>query len=99
MNMQNLMAQAKKMQSELKKIQSDLEKNTYEGKSQLVTVVVNGKSEVVSIKIDKETEFSSEDMELIEDMIMVAVNDAIGKAKKDKEAKLGKYSQGFSGLF
>lgn len=99
MNMQNIMAQAKKMQSELQKIQSDLERTTYEGKSQLVTAIVNGKKEVVSVKIDSEAEFSKEDMELLEDMIMVAINDAISKAEKDKEAKLGKYNQGFSGLF
>lgn len=99
MNMQNLMAQAKKMQSELIKIQNDLEKNTYEGKSQLVTAVVNGKKEIVSVKIDSEADFSNEDIELLEDMIMVAVNDAISKAERDKETKLGKYNQGFSGLF
>lgn len=97
MNMQNLMMQAKKMQKDIEKAQNELESKSYEGKSQLVTAVVSGKGNLVSIKIDMD-EISSDDKEMLEDMILVAVNSAIGKMEEDKNAKFGKYGQMFNGL-
>lgn len=97
MNMQNLMMQAKKMQRDIEKSQSELESKIYEGKSQLVTVSVSGKNKLVSVKIDMD-EITSDDKEVIEDMILVAVNDALSKKEADKQEKLGKYGQMFNGL-
>ena len=98
MNMQKLMMEAQKMQVKLQKEQSELENSTYEGTSALVTVVINGKKEVISVKINMDDDFSKEDIEMLEDMFMVAMNDAVKKADADKEKRLGKYSQGLTGL-
>ena len=75
MNMQMLMQQAKKMQSQLQKDQEELEKREYEGSSSLVTVKMNGRYEVISIKINLPVgeAIESEDRDLLEDMIMVAM--------------------------
>lgn len=97
MNMQALMRQAQQMQGEILKIQKELEKTEYEGVSSLVTVVLNGKKEVISLSIkDKET-LETNDLEILEDMILVAFNEAIKKVDLDKEKKLSKY-QGLSGM-
>ena len=99
MNIQNLMREAQKMQKELQKTQQDLENTDYEGNSSMVKVVLNGNKEMKSISIDKSVEISSEDdIEMLEDMIIVAYNDASKKVDSDKEKKLGKYGNGLSGL-
>ena len=99
MNIQNLMREAQKMQKELQKTQQDLENTDYDGNSSMVKIVLNGNKEVKSISIDKSVEISSEDdIEMLEDMIIVAFNDASKKVDSDKEKKLGKYGSGLSGL-
>lgn len=98
MNMQKLMMEAQRMQAKLQKEQAELESSTYEGTSSLVTVVINGKKEVKSVKINLDDEITKDDVEMLEDMIMVAMNDAVKKADTDKEKRLGKYSQGLTGL-
>ena len=100
MNMQMIMQQAKKMQAQLQKDQEELEKTEYEGKSSLVNVKINGKYEVVSVKITlpEEETIDSDDREMLEDMLMVAMNDAVKKVAADKEKKIGKYGQGLAGL-
>ncbi len=98
MNMQKLMMEAQKMQAKLQKEQAELENSTYEGTSSLVTVVINGKKEVKSVKLNLDEDISKEDAEMLEDMIMVAMNDAVKKAEADKEKRLGKYGQGLTGL-
>ena len=98
MNMQALMREAQKMQRELTKTQEELEKTTYEGSSSLVNVVVNGKKQLVSIKINNEDSIEKDEIELLEDMILVAINDALKKADADKEKKLSKYGNGLAGL-
>ena len=97
MNMQSIMIQAKKMQKDIENKQKELEGKTYEGKSQLVTATISGKNELISIKIDTD-EFSSDDKEMLEDMVMIAVNEAIKKMEADKQEKFGKYGQMFNGL-
>ena len=94
MNMQAIMMQAKKMQRDIEKTQNELESKTYEGKSQLVTAVVGGNNKLISINIDVE----QDDKEMLEDMILVAVNNAIENMEKDKKEKLGKYSNMLNGL-
>ena len=98
MNMQKLMMEAQKMQAKLQKEQAELENTSYEGNSSLVKVVINGKKEVISVKLNIEEDITTEDVEMLEDMIMVAMNDAGKKADADKEKRLGKYSQGLTGL-
>jgi len=98
MNMQKLMMEAQKMQKKLQNEQKELENSSYEGNSSLVKVVVNGKKEVKSVKINLDDDITKDDIEMLEDMIMVAMNDAVKKAEADKEQRLGKYSQGLTGL-
>ena len=98
MNMQALMREAQKMQKELQKTQKELEETIYEGSSSLVFVKMNGRKELVSVEIKNDGDFDSDDLEMLNDMIMVAVNDAGKKVDKDKESKLSKYGNGLSGL-
>lgn len=97
MNMQAIMMQARKMQNDIENTQKELEGKLYEGKSQFVTTTVNGKGKLVSIKIESD-DISSDDRELLEDMVLVAVNNALDTMETDKEQKLGKYSKMLNGL-
>ena len=100
MNMQKLMQEAQKMQAQLQKDQKELEGTIYEGSSSLVSVKINGKYEVVSVNINfsNDDNFNADDKEMLEDMFMVAMNDAVKKVVADKEKKMGKYGQGLAGL-
>ena len=98
MNIQNLMREAQKMQKNLQKTQEELSNTEYEGKSFLVSIILNGNKEMKSIKISLEDDFNKDDLDMLEDMILVAFNDASKKVDIDKEKKLGKYGQGLSGL-
>jgi len=98
MNMQALMREAQKMQKELQKTQSELENTVYEGSSSMVFVKMNGKKELLSVEIKAEEGLEKDDIELLQDMILVAVNDASKKADNDKDKKMSKYGQGLSGL-
>ena len=98
MNIQSLMREVQKMQKDLQKTQEELSKTEYEGKSSLVTVTLNGNKDIQSVKINVDEDFSGEDVEMLEDMILVAFQEAAKKVDADKEKKLGKYGQGLSGL-
>ena len=97
MNMQSIMMQAKKMQKDIEKSQKELEDKIYEGESQLVSVKMNGKGKVISVNVNIEN-FSSDDKEILEDMILIAINNAVDKVESDKEEKFGKYGKMFNGL-
>lgn len=97
MNMQSLMAEANKMQRELKRINEEIENTTYEGTSSAVKVEMSGKCEIINVNIIDEEILREK--ELLEDMIQLAVNDALRKLNAEKQAKLGKYTGGLGGLF
>lgn len=97
MNIQSLMAEANKVQKELTKINGEIENSLFNGESGVIKVMVNGKNEVLKIDITDSTVLS--DKEVLEDMIMLAVNDALSKVSKIKQEKLGKYTGGMGGLF
>lgn len=90
--------EAQKMQKKLENEQKELENTNYEGSSSLVKIVINGKKEVKSVEINMTEDITVDDKEMLEDMVMVAMNDAVRKADMDKEKRLGKYSQGLTGL-
>ena len=71
---------------------------TLEGSSSLVKVVVNGKKEVLSVKISSDANDLSDDISMLEDMIVLAMNDAFFKVDKTTNEKMGKYSNMMSGL-
>lgn len=80
-NVNNVIRQAQKMQEEMEKVQEEMEDKTVEATSGggMVTVVANGKKEIMSIKIKPDV-VDADDVETLEDLVMVAVNDAIRQA-------------------
>ena len=86
MNMQQMMAQAQKMQRELKKAQAELaQKEFVITKGGAVTVTVLGSKEIKSISIDNDA-FDPDNKEMVEDMIALAINEAIQKIDEESEA-------------
>lgn len=80
-NMNSVLKQAQKMQEEMEKVQDELGEKTVEVSAGggVIEVVANGKKEIVSIKIKPEV-VDPEDVETLEDLVLVAINDAIKKA-------------------
>ncbi len=98
MNMQNLMAQAQKMQRDIQKKKDEIDKKLFTGKSEMVEVVYNGKKEMVSIKI-LNANLNSDDLEILEDMILLASRNAIEQIDKEIDEKMGSFGSGLGGLF
>ncbi len=98
MNMQALMQQAQKMQRDLTKKKDELNKKEFIGCSELVEVKFTGDKKLVSVTI-KQDGLSDDDKEIIEDMMTIAVNDAMSKIDKETESMLGAYGNQFNGLF
>lgn len=99
MNIQALMKQAQAMQKDVMKAKEEIDKTIFEGTSSLVKVTMNGTKQVLKVEINKKDELTSEDLEMLEDMIVVAMNDAMKKVDQMTEQKMGKYGNSFSGLF
>lgn len=100
MNMQALMAQAQKMQRDITKKKEEIDNMEFQGNSELVEVLMSGKKEILSVKIKTNDGLDSDDIEALEDMIKIAVNDAILKIDKETEKQLGSYNTGgLGGLF
>lgn len=97
MNMQSLMAQAQRVQKDLERANQEIENSTFVGESGAVKVEITGKHEITNINITDDSIL--QDKELLQDMIMVAVNKAFKELAKMKEQKLGKYTGGLGGLF
>ena len=86
MNMQQMMAQAQKMQRELKKAQAELaQKEFVVSKGGAVTVTVLGNKEIKSIIIDKDA-FDAENKEMIEELIPLSINEAMSQIDEETEA-------------
>lgn len=98
MNIQAMMKQAQKLQKDMMKEKEEIDNKIYEGKSSFVTVTVKGTKEIVNIKIDNGS-LDEDEIEMLEDMLVVAINDAMKQIDKDTETKMGKYTQGIPGLF
>ena len=97
MNMQSMLKQAQNMQSKMMKTQEEVNSKKFYGESSYVKVeLVAGN--VTSIKIDTD-KLDKDDIEMLEDIILVALNDAMKQIDKETEAKLGKYTKGIPGLF
>ncbi|MEG2620472.1 MAG: YbaB/EbfC family nucleoid-associated protein [Bacilli bacterium] len=99
MNLQALMKQAQKMQKDVVNIKEEIEKETFTGESSLVKVEMNGKRELISVKIETKSNFDQDDIEMIEDMVVLSVNDAIKKINKEYELKMGNQASALGGLF
>ena len=98
MNMQALMRQAQSLQKDMEKIQKEIEATEFEGESSIVKVKVNGSKEILSVNIDKTAKLEQDDLEMLEDMIMVAINNTFEKIDKYKDEKLSKFGN-IPGIF
>ena len=87
MNIQQMMKQAQQMQEQLQKQMSELRVEGNAGGG-MVTVVVNGAKQVQSLRIDPEV-VSKEDVEMLQDLIVAAINDAHRKADDEMASKMG----------
>ena len=99
MNMQNLMAQAHKIQKEMMKKKEEIGKKEFTGKSELVEVVFNGNKELVSLNIKKDKPLDTEDIEILEDMLQIAIKDSLSKVDKEVNEKMGAAAGSLNGLF
>ncbi len=98
MNIQAMMREAQKLQKEMMKEKEIIDSTIYEGESSFVKVKVNGKKEIVEVNIAQES-MDKEDIEMLQDILQVAINDAMKKIDADTEKKMSKYTQGMPGLF
>ncbi|WP_238918538.1 YbaB/EbfC family nucleoid-associated protein [Clostridium sp. YIM B02555] len=99
-NMNNLMKQAQKLQKQMEDMQKDIELKEFEASvgGGAVVVKINGKKEVTAINIKPEV-VDPDDVEMLEDLVLSAVNEAIKKAEDETANKMGKLTGGMPGLF
>lgn len=99
MNIQAIMKQAQQMQKKITEAQAELETMVFVGKTSLVEVEIFGNGKLSKVNINKEEGIDSDNIEILEDMLLIALNEAIDKKEKEKENKLGKHTGGMTGLF
>ena len=101
-NMNAMLKQAQKMQEDMANLQADLEQREFSGSAGggMVEATVTGKHELVALKINPDA-IDPDDAEMLEDLITVAVNEAIGNATKTSEEEMGAITGGLNmpGLF
>ena len=97
--MGNIMKQAQKMQKDMAKVQEELQEKTVDATAGggAVSVVVSGKKELKEIKIKQEV-VDPEDVEMLQDLIMAAVNEALRKADDMVNSEMGKVTGGMGGF-
>jgi DNA-binding YbaB/EbfC family protein len=95
--MGNLLKQAQQFQTKIAKLQEELEDRTVEASAGggMVSVVVNGRQELVSITIEPEV-INADDKEMLQDLILAAVNDGLSKAKEMVNEEMGKLTRGLN---
>ncbi|WP_142413743.1 YbaB/EbfC family nucleoid-associated protein [Hathewaya massiliensis] len=101
-NMNNLLKQAQKLQQQMEKMQGDLENKNFEVSvgGGAVIAVANGKRQIVDIKI-KEDVVDPDDVEMLQDLVITAVNEALKKAEEETAKEMGKLTGGMNlpGMF
>ena len=95
--MGNMMKQAQQLQSKMMKLQEELAEKTVESSSGggMVKVTANGRQQVVSIQIEQEV-VDPDDVEMLQDLVMAAVNDALAKAQEMVSSEMSKLTGGFN---
>ncbi|MCX7748888.1 MAG: YbaB/EbfC family nucleoid-associated protein [Clostridia bacterium] len=98
-NMGNIMKQAQKMQKDMEKLQAELHEKTVEATvgGGAVTVVASGKKEIQSIVIKPEV-VDPDDVEMLQDLVLAAINEALRKADEMVSGEMGKITGGLGGL-
>ncbi len=97
-NMNNLMKQAQKMQKQMEETQAELAEKEYEATAGggVVTVKINGQKEITDMTISEEV-VDPDDIEMLQDLIIAAVNEAIRMQADDEKEQLGKITGGLGG--
>jgi len=85
----------KKMQKQMMEAQEALERKEYFGKASGVTVVLQGTRQVIDVQINPEM---IEEVEMLQDSILIAMNDALKQIEKEQEATMGQFSGGLGGF-
>jgi len=95
--MGNMLKQAQKLQAKMMKMQEELAEKTVETAAGggMVKVVANGKQQVLSIQIEREV-VDPDDVEMLQDLILAAVNDALAKAQEMVSAEMSKITGGMN---
>ena len=98
-NMNNLMKQAQRMQRQMEEKTKEMEEKTYEGSAGggAVTVCVSGKKEVISVKLAEEV-VDPGDIEMLEDLIVAATNEALRMMEKESSQVMESLAGGLSGM-
>lgn len=93
----DLVRQAQKLQAEMAKIQEEMAAKTVEGSAGggMVTVVVNGRQEIIRVKIDREV-IDPNDIEMLQDLVVAAVNDALKKSQEMVSSEMSKITGGLN---
>ena len=96
-NMQGMMKQMQKLQKQMAQAQEELNQTEYVGSSQsdLVQVTVNGKRQVLSVSIKPEA-VDGDDVELLQDLVLMATNRALEQAEKANELTMGQFTRGLN---
>ncbi|WP_448807994.1 YbaB/EbfC family nucleoid-associated protein [Aminobacterium mobile] len=99
MKIDKIMKQAQKMQAQMMRIQEDLAQERVEGNAGggMVKVVANGQGDILSIKIEKEV-VNPNDVEMLEDMVLAAVSEALKNSRDIANAKMGQVSGALGAL-
>ncbi len=99
MKMDNIMKQAQKMQAQMMKIQEELAKVTVEGNAGggMVTVIANGQGDIQAVRIDPEV-IDPQDTEMLEDLVLAAINDALRKSRELANSRMGNVAGGLGSL-
>ena len=97
-NMNNLMKQAQKMQKQMEENQKALEEKEFTAGGGAVEVTVSGKKEVTKVKLAEEV-VDPDDVEMLEDLIMAATNEALRKMEAETQAVMSKLTGGLGGGF
>ncbi len=102
MNLQDMMRQARQMQTKLEKVKEEAAAATVEGSAggQMVSVTANGRGEILSVAIDPEV-VDKEEVEMLQDLVMAATNQALQRAQEHMAAEMSKVTGGLQlpGLF
>ena len=98
MNMQAMLKQAQALQKDMMKVKEEIDSTEFVGESSLVKVTLKGTREAVKVEIDSDDSLEKDDIEALEDMLVLAINDANKKIDKMTESKMGKFGN-IPGLF
>jgi len=92
-----MMKQAQQLQSKMMKLQEELAEKTVESSSGggMVKVTANGRQQIVSIQVEKEV-VDPDDVEMLQDLILAAVNDALAKAQEMVSSEMSKLTGGLN---